>query len=43
MFDEARKKGMEIDIDGLSRELGVEAYPLIAVEGTGSVSCSTLP
>ncbi|GAW32458.1 ferrous iron transport protein B [Carboxydocella sp. JDF658] len=35
MVDEARKNGMEIDIDLLSRELGVPVFPTVAVEKKG--------
>jgi ferrous iron transport protein B len=35
MFDEARKKGIDIDLAGLTKLTGVEAYPVIAVEGSG--------
>jgi len=35
MFDEAIRKGIDIDLDGLKRLTGVEAYPIIAVEGSG--------
>ena len=35
MFDEAQKKGMEIDIPKLKSLTGVEACPLVAVQGSG--------
>ena len=35
MFDEAQKKGIEIDLAELTKMTGVEAYPVIAVEGSG--------
>jgi len=35
MFDEALEKGTEIDLAALRRLTGVEAYPVIAVEGSG--------
>jgi ferrous iron transport protein B len=35
MFDEARAKGIEVDLGMLKALTGVEAYPVIAVEGTG--------
>ncbi|MFY9397114.1 MAG: ferrous iron transport protein B [Desulfomonilia bacterium] len=35
MFDEAQKKGIEIDIPKLTVLTGVEAYPLVAVQGSG--------
>ncbi|MGC9324779.1 MAG: ferrous iron transport protein B [Desulfomonilia bacterium] len=35
MFDEATKKGLEIELEGLRSLTGVEAYPVIAVEGSG--------
>jgi ferrous iron transport protein B len=35
MMDEARKKGIAIDLDHLSQELGVPVVPTIAVQGQG--------
>jgi ferrous iron transport protein B len=35
MYDEAQEKGTEIDLSMLKALTGVEAYPVIAVEGTG--------
>lgn len=35
MYDEARTKGVEIDIPLLSRRTGIEAFPVVAVEGSG--------
>jgi len=35
MFDEAQAKGIEVDLGMLKALTGVEAYPVIAVEGTG--------
>ncbi len=35
MFDEAQKKGHEIDLPKLISLTGAEAYPVIAVEGSG--------
>jgi ferrous iron transport protein B len=35
MFDEAQKKGVEIDVSRLSSLTGVEAYPIVAVQGSG--------
>ena len=35
MFDEALEKGTEIDLTALKSLTGVEAYPVIAVEGSG--------
>jgi ferrous iron transport protein B len=35
MYDEARKKGIEIDIPMFTALTGVDAYPVIAVEGSG--------
>ncbi|MGI6386479.1 MAG: ferrous iron transport protein B [Desulfomonilia bacterium] len=35
MIDDAQKKGMEIDIQALTSLTGLEAYPLIAVQGSG--------
>jgi len=35
MIDDAQKKGMEIDIKALTSLTGLEAYPLIAVQGSG--------
>ena len=35
MYDEAQRKGIEIDLDGLKNLTGSEAYPIIAVEGSG--------
>lgn len=35
MIDEARRNGMEIDIELLSRELGVPVFPTVAVEKKG--------
>jgi ferrous iron transport protein B len=35
MFDEAQKKGIEIDLPKLTALTGVEAYPVIAVDGSG--------
>lgn len=35
MFDEAQKKGTEINIEELTRLTGVEAYPVVAVQGSG--------
>jgi ferrous iron transport protein B len=36
MFDIARRRGIRIDIDGLSRELGVPVVPTVAVRRDGS-------
>lgn len=35
MYDEALKKGVEIDVSALSSLTGVEAYPVVAVQGSG--------
>ncbi|HQI01391.1 MAG TPA: ferrous iron transport protein B [Deltaproteobacteria bacterium] len=35
MFDEAQKKGIEIDLKRLSFLTGVEVYPIVAVQGSG--------
>ena len=35
MFDEAQKKGIDIDLEKLKALTGVEAVPVIAVDGTG--------
>ena len=35
MFDEAQKKGIDIDLEKLKTLTGVEAVPVIAVDGTG--------
>ena len=35
MYDEAERKGMEIDLAGLTALTGAQAYPVIAVEGSG--------
>ena len=35
MYDEAQRKGIEIDLAGLTTLTGAEAYPIIAVEGSG--------
>ncbi|WP_181685198.1 ferrous iron transport protein B [Halorhabdus salina] len=35
MFDEARREGVDIDVDRLSELLGVPVVPTIAVDGTG--------
>ncbi|MBN2297527.1 MAG: ferrous iron transport protein B [Deltaproteobacteria bacterium] len=35
MYDEAIRKGIEIDLAGLKTLTGTEAYPIIAVEGSG--------
>ena len=35
MYDESKEKGIDIDLELLNALTGVEAYPVIAVEGTG--------
>ncbi|MBM7866752.1 ferrous iron transport protein B [Heliobacterium gestii] len=35
MVDEAKRRGIHIDFDGLSRELGVPVVPSVAVKGQG--------
>jgi len=35
MYDEAERKGLEIDLAGLTALTGAQAYPVIAVEGSG--------
>ena len=35
MFDEAQRKGIDIDLEKLKTLTGVEAVPVIAVDGTG--------
>jgi ferrous iron transport protein B len=35
MMDEARRKGISIDVDALSRHLGIPVIPTVAVRGTG--------
>ncbi len=35
MMDEARRKGIEIDVAALSERLGARAHPVVAVLGTG--------
>jgi len=35
MYDESKEKGIDIDLELLNALIGVEAYPVIAVEGTG--------
>jgi ferrous iron transport protein B len=35
MMDEARRKGIDIDVDALSERLGVPVIPTVAVRGTG--------
>lgn len=35
MFDEARKKGIDIDLAKLTKLTGAEAYPVVAVDGSG--------
>lgn len=35
LWDEARHKGIEIDVEELSKELGVPVIPTVAVKGTG--------
>jgi ferrous iron transport protein B len=35
MMDEARRKGIDIDIDALSQQLGIPVVPTVAVRGTG--------
>lgn len=35
MYDEAREKGIDIDVERLKRLTGLEAYPVVAVEGSG--------
>ncbi len=35
MMDEARRKGIDIDVDALSEKLGIPVVPTVAVRGTG--------
>jgi len=35
MFDEAQKKGLEVDLERIKALTGVAAYPVVAVEGLG--------
>jgi len=35
MMDEARRKGIDIDVEALSRRLGIPVAPTVAVRGTG--------
>ncbi|MBE0634371.1 50S ribosome-binding GTPase, partial [Candidatus Bipolaricaulota bacterium] len=35
MMDEARRKGIDIDVDALSERLGIPVIPTVAVRGTG--------
>ncbi len=35
MMDEARRKGIDIDVEALSKQLGVPVVPTVAVRGTG--------
>jgi len=35
MMDEARRKGIDIDVDALSQQLGIPVVPTVAVRGTG--------
>lgn len=35
MMDEARRKGINIDVDALSQQLGIPVVPTVAVRGTG--------
>jgi ferrous iron transport protein B len=35
MMDEARRKGIDIDVDALSKQLGIPVVPTVAVRGTG--------
>ncbi|MCK5828566.1 ferrous iron transport protein B, partial [Candidatus Bipolaricaulota bacterium] len=35
MMDEARRKGIDIDVDALSERLGIPVVPTVAVRGTG--------
>jgi ferrous iron transport protein B len=35
MMDEARRKGIDIDVDALSKRLGIPVVPTVAVRGTG--------
>lgn len=35
MMDEARRKGIHIDVDALSKRLGIPVVPTVAVRGTG--------
>ena len=35
MYDEAEKKGMEIDLHKLTAMTGAEVYPVVAVQGSG--------
>jgi len=35
MIDEARRKGIDIDVDALSQQLGIPVVPTVAIRGTG--------
>jgi len=41
MMDEARRKGIDIDIEALSQRLGIPVTPTVAVRGTGVIEAVT--
>jgi len=43
MIDEAKRKGIVIDVEHLSQDLGVPVVPTIAIRGKGSPNYSKKP